>query len=263
VGVSLVDVERRGAVEVLRLNRPPVNALGRELLDALFHAAEEAGRDPSARAVVITGGTRAFSAGADVRELAELAEGGAREFIQHGQRVMDELARLNRPTVAAIEGYCLGGGLELALACHVRIAASGAELGLPEIKLGILPGFGGTQRLPRLVGSANALELMLTGDSIAPERALAIGLVSRVVASGEALQAAVELATRITERSATSAAAILRVYHGGIDPSFARDLGRELDEVEAALHSADGREGISAFLQKRAARFESQPSSLF
>jgi enoyl-CoA hydratase/carnithine racemase len=259
----LVLMERRGPVALLTLNRPPVNALNRALLDAVLHAVEGCARDHDVRAVVLTGGRRAFSAGADVHEVVSLADAGAREWIEHGQRVLNEIASINRPVVAAIEGFCLGGGLELALACHVRIAGRGAELGLPEIKLGIIPGFGGTQRLPRLVGSGTALELMLTGDALGADRALAIGLVSRVVESGTVVEAGLALASKIASRSATAAAAILRVYHGGIDHHFRQDLTRELDEVTAAIHSVDGREGLRAFVEKREPTFEAPPPSYF
>jgi enoyl-CoA hydratase len=255
--------ERRGAVAVLTLNRPPVNALNRALLDAMLHAVEACARDHDVRAVVLTGGRRVFSAGADIREVEPLSDAAVRTWIGHGQRVLNEIASINRPVVAAIEGFCLGGGLELALACHMRVAGRSAELGLPEIKLGIIPGFGGTQRLPRLVGSGAALELMLTGDPFGPERALATGLVNRVVDSGAAVEAAAELAATVAARSATAAAAILRVYHGGIDHHFQQDLSRELDEITAAVHSADGREGLRAFVEKRPAVFEAPPPSYF
>jgi enoyl-CoA hydratase/carnithine racemase len=259
----LVLAEQRGDVALLTLNRPPVNALNAALLDAILHGVEECARGHTIRAVVLAGGRRAFSAGADVAELRGAATTAARDWIQHGQRVLNEIASINRPVVAAIEGYCLGGGLELALACHMRIAGRGAEMGLPEIKLGILPGFGGTQRLPRLVGSGAALEMMLTGESIDVDRALQIGLVNRVVESGRAVEAALELATTIARRSATAAAAILRVYHGGIDHDFRGDLTRELDEVTSALHSSDGQEGLTAFAEKREARFTSPPPGYF
>jgi enoyl-CoA hydratase/carnithine racemase len=259
----LILSERRGSVALLTLNRPPVNALSRTLLDAILHAVEGCARDHDVRAVVLTGGRRAFSAGADVREIEPLSDAGARDWISHGQRVLNEIGSINRPVVAAIEGFCLGGGLELALACHMRVAGRDAELGLPEIRLGIIPGFGGTQRLPRLVGSGAALELMLTGDSIGAERALAVGLVNRVVEAGRAVEAAVELATRVASRSATAAAAILRVYHGGVDHHMRQDLTRELDEVAAAVHSLDGREGLRAFVEKRSPIFEAPPPSYF
>ena len=182
----LVLTERRGTVALLTLNRPPVNALNRALLDGILHAVEACARDHSVRAVVLSGGRRAFSAGADIRELEPLSDAAAREWIGHGQRVLNEIGQINRPVVAAIEGFCLGGGLRAEPGLPHAHGRWGAELGLPEIKLGIIPGFGGTQRLPRLVGSGAALELMLTGDPYGADQALAIGLVNRVVDSGRA-----------------------------------------------------------------------------
>jgi enoyl-CoA hydratase/carnithine racemase len=255
----LVKVEYHGAIAVVELTRPPVNALNRALIDQLLQAIEHIGRDPVARVVVVTGGRRAFSAGADVHELRELPAGHVRAWIQHAQRVLDEIANFGRPTIAAIEGYCLGGGLELAMACHLRVAGGSADLGLPEIKLGLIPSFGGTQRLPRLVGPGRALELMLTGDSIEPQQALELGLINRVAPSGQALDVAMSIAETLATRSATAASAILRVYHGGSDRSFREGLGRELDEIASLTHLSDALEGMAAFAERRTPEFRSHP----
>jgi enoyl-CoA hydratase/carnithine racemase len=257
---DLVHLEREGAVATLRLDRPPVNALSGDLIGQLAAVFERVGRDRSARAVVVTGSRRAFSAGADVGELAGLAGPHAtRSWIDRGQRLMDALAASTRPIVAAIEGYCLGGGLELALACHLRIAGEGARLGLPEVTLGLLPGFGGTQRLPRLIGHGPALELMLTGEPVGPERAAALGLVNRVVPSGGALAAAAELAAELAGRSAPALAAILAVVARGRDAPLREGLDAEMSALAALLAGPDGREGTAAFLEKRPARFAQPP----
>jgi enoyl-CoA hydratase len=243
---QLVKVDAHGSVRVLMLDRPPVNALNGALIDAIGEAVDETTRDDAVRAVVVYGGRRVFSAGADLRELSGVPPEARRAWIARGARLCDRIAALDKPSVAAIEGYCLGGGLELAMACHVRVAAATARLGQPEVKLGILPGFGGTTRLPRLVPTGVATELLLTGEPIDAKRAEALGLVNRVAPSGGALEAALALAELLAARSPMATAAILGVLRGAT---------AELDAVVAALAAPDGREGIAAFLEKRAARF--------
>ncbi|HEV8633667.1 MAG TPA: enoyl-CoA hydratase-related protein [Chloroflexota bacterium] len=257
---ELVRIDRDGPLATVRLDRPPVNALSSDLIARLAAAFERLSTDPQARVIVLTGSGRAFSAGADVGELAGLAGPHAvRVWIDRGQRLMDRVGASTRPVVAAIEGHCLGGGLELALAAHLRVAGEGARLGLPEIKLGILPGFGGTQRLPRLIGHGPALELMLTGEPVTPERALQLGLVNRVVPAGQALAAARELAAALAARSAPALAAILAVVARGRDVPLREGLDAELSAVAALLAGPDGREGTAAFLEKRPARFAEPP----
>jgi enoyl-CoA hydratase/carnithine racemase len=257
---DLVALERDGGVVTIRLDRPPVNALSGELIGLLSAAFERLAGDRRARAIVLTGSARAFCAGADVGELAALGGPHAvRAWIDRGQRLMDRVAASTRPVLAAIEGHCLGGGLELALACHLRIAGSTARLGLPEVKLGLLPGFGGTQRLPRLVGEAAALELMLTGEPIPAERARELGLLNRVVAAGTALEAAGELAATIAAGSAPAAAAILAVVARGRDVPLREGVDAELSAIAALLAGSDGREGTAAFLEKRSPTFGQPP----
>jgi enoyl-CoA hydratase/carnithine racemase len=257
---ELVQVEREGAVATVRLERPPVNALSGELIGQLAAAFERLSGDRGVRAIVVTGSARAFSAGADVGELAGLGGPHAvRGWVDRGQRLMDRIAASTRPVVAAIEGYCLGGGLELALAAHLRVAGDRAQLGAPEVKLGILPGFGGTQRLPRLIGAGPALELLLTGEPVGAERALALGLVNRVAPAGQALAAAVELATGLAERSAPSLAAIMAVVARGRDAPLREGLDAEVSAFAALLAGPDGREGTAAFLEKRQPRFAQPP----
>lgn len=260
---ELVRVERAGGVATVVMDHPPVNALGGALVARLSAVFDELAADRQARAIVLTGSARAFSAGADVKELAGLQGPHAtRAWIDRGQRLMDRVAASTRPVIAAVEGYCLGGGLELALACHLRIAGDRAQLGLPEVKLGILPGFGGSQRLPRLVGPGLALEMMLTGEPIAPERALAAGLVNRVVPAGQAGAAAAELAAGLAQRSAAALAAIVAVAARGRDVPLREGLDAELGAITALLSGPDAREGLAAFLEKRPARFSQPPPAV-
>lgn len=248
--MGLVRVELDGGVQTIRLDRPPVNALNAELIEALDAAVGEAAADPGTRVVVFHGGERAFSAGADIREFAGLASGVRRAWIERGARLCDRIEGIDKPTIAAIEGHCYGGGLELAMACHMRIASSEAKLGQPEVKLGIPPGFGGTHRLPRLVPCGLALEMLLTGEAISSERAGAVGLVNSVVSAGQALAAARKMARSLASGSASAHASILRIVRGEVT---------ELDAIVEALGSPDGQEGTRAFVEKRTARFEGAP----
>ena len=253
---EFVHFERHAKVGIITLRRPPITALNADVLNSLELIAIEFIHDPAIRAIVLTGGDRAFSAGADIREFSSLADERAiRDWITRGHRVISYIEHSRKPVVAAIEGYCLGGGLELALGCHLRVAAETAELGLPEIKLGIIPGFGGTQRLPRLIGRGPATMLMLTGDSITGRRASDLGLVDQLVGKGEALSAASSLADLLSQRSQTAMASILELVDeaGGSSPSHS--LGLEIDAEVRAIQSDDGHQGIAAFLEKRAARF--------
>lgn len=245
--MPLVNVEADGGVQVVTLDRPPVNALSGDLIAELADVVDAASADRAVRAMVICGRPRAFSAGADLREMAALPIGRRRELIERGARLMDRIERLDRPVIAAIEGFCLGGGLELAMACHLRVAAEGARLGQPEVSLGIPPGFGATRRLPRLVPRGMASEMLLTGEAVTAERAHAVGLVNAVTPSGQARKGALELARRLAAGSMSAQAAILRAMRG--DQS-------EIDAVAEALASRDGQEGVAAFLEKRTPRFD-------
>jgi enoyl-CoA hydratase len=237
----------------LTVNRPEkLNALNAALIEELDAALSRAESDPSVRGLILTGaGEKAFVAGADIGELAIGDSAAARELSLHGQQVFRRLEKMGKPSVAAINGYALGGGLELALACTVRLASPNAKLGLPEIKLGIMPGYGGTQRLPRLVGPARAFELLLTGDPIDAAEAERIGLVNRVVPAGELAGAARQLLLRMLANAPLGIAAILMTAGAA--------LGMDLDsalEVEATTFAAlaatdDAAEGTRAFLERR------------
>lgn len=252
-----VLAERRGAVAVVTVNRPDRrNALSTEVRSALLDRLAELNADATVRAVVITGaGDRAFISGADIAEFAtrtQEQQGRAME----GPRVYDAVAHLAKPTIAAINGACLGGGLEVAMACDVRIAATAARFGQPEVKLGIIPGGGATQRLPRIVGEGNALRLILTGDLIDAAEAHRIGLVTDVVTAEELLPSAVALAGRIAANAPLAVAAARDAVRRALDLPLGDGLAMERAHFLGVFASSDRSEGMRAFLEKRPARFE-------
>jgi enoyl-CoA hydratase len=255
---DFVSVEQDGAVAVVTIDHPPVNALSAGLLDELEAEIERLDADDGVRAIVVRGaGERAFVAGADISEFPSLRdassdEGGSARGIQKLGARMD---KARTPFVAAIHGFCLGGGLELAMACDIRVASEDAQLGQPEIKLGLIPGGGGTQRLPRLVGLGRALYLNLTGDPIDARTAYDWGLVERVVAREELLDTAVGVAKTIASRSPHSVAVLRELARTTRDLSLEEGLRREADGFLRCLRSADGAEGVAAFLEKRDPQF--------
>lgn len=245
-------------VAVITIDRPEaLNALSGEVLYELGVAFELVQADIGIRALVITGSGRAFAAGADIGNLNKV-EGGfsGRESALAGQEIMNELAALPIPTVAAINGFALGGGLELALAADLRVASRDAKLGLPEVGLGIIPGYGGTQRLPRLIGQSRAYDLIFTGRHVGADEALQLGLVNRVV--DDALSGALELA-RLTLKNAPVALGLAKeAVVRGLELGLSQGLEVEADLFGMALSTEDAREGTSAFLEKRAAEFKGQ-----
>lgn len=250
-------IENLGAVRRITVNRPDkLNALNAATLDELTRAFEQAGADDSVRAVILRGaGEKAFVAGADISELATVSPVQARDFARRGQHTMRTVELLGKPVIAQINGYALGGGMELALACHLRIAGAKARLGQPEVNLGVLPGFGGTQRLLRVTGRGATLELCLTGAQIDATRAYELGLVNRVV-SPEDLEA-VTLA--LAEQFAASAPEALRgvldaVILGG-EADLVTGLDYEAQAFATCASTEDMREGTSAFLARRKAEF--------
>jgi enoyl-CoA hydratase len=251
-------VEKKDGVAVVTVNRPKkLNALNARTIDELDAAFTALGSDGEVKGVVVTGsGEKAFVAGADIQELAGLDADAGRSLSARGQRVLDRIEGLGKPVVAAVNGFALGGGCELALACHVRLASENASLGTPEVKLGLICGYGGTQRLPRLVGRGAALEILLTGERVGAEEALRLGLVSRVVPRERLLPEAEALVRKMTANGPLALRATLEAVYGGLD----RPLG-EAQEREARLFgelcaSADAAEGTSAFLEKRPPRFQ-------
>ncbi len=257
---EFIDSEQDGAVVVTTIDNPPVNALSAALLDELSGELARLDADESVGAIVIRGaGERAFVAGADIKEFPSLREtpreGGSARGIQ---KVAAEVERLRTPVIAALHGFCLGGGLELAMACDVRVAAEDAQLGQPEIKLGLLPGGGGTQRLPRLVGHGRALLMNMTGDPISGTQAYEWGLVERAVPREELLDAAFEIARTIAERSPHAIGAIKGLAAETRDLSLTEGLRREAEAFMRCLASEDGQEGVAAFIEKREPRWTGQ-----
>lgn len=242
--IAVITIDRQGAL----------NALDQDVLMELALAFEMAESDADVRALVLTGAGRAFVAGADIGALRSLSDAfGGREASLSGQDVTNTLAALPFPTVAAINGFALGGGLELALAADLRVAAKGAKLGLPEVGLGLIPGYGGTQRLPRLIGQGRALDLILTGRHVGAEEALAMGLVNRV--ADDALAGAMELA-RLAAKNAPIALGLAKeAVVRGLDVTLNQGLEIEADLFGMATTTEDMQEGTGAFLEKRAAEF--------
>lgn len=246
-----VQLSRIDELALITLDRPEVlNALNFELLRDLGAAIDQvAGGD--ARALLVTGaGSRAFCAGADVKELMGRSLAATRQGAALGQAIFAKLDVLPTPSIALINGYAFGGGLELALACTFRIALPGARLGLPEIKLGLIPGYGGTQRLPRLIGEGRALEMILTGRTVMAEEALRIGLVNRVV-DRDMLGAGVSFAREMTCYSLLTLGFARDAGHRGLSTSLKEGLAIEADLNTLAFQTADAAEGMTAFLDKR------------
>lgn len=251
-------LEPRGPVMVLTVNRPDrLNALSRDTLAQVGRTVRAFTEDPAQRALIVTGaGERSFAAGADIAELAALDPAAAEEYSCSGQAVMDLIERSAKPVIAAINGFALGGGCELALACHIRIAAGNAVLGLPEVGLGTIPGYGGTQRLPRLIGLGRAIELVVTGRRVRADEALALGLVSRVVAQAALLAEAESLALAILGNGPLAVAAALEAMRDGMQLPLDAGLRLERGKFGRLAASADMHEGLRAFVEKRPADFQ-------
>ncbi len=244
-------------VRWITINRPAkLNALNAAVVSELGGAFAEAAADPAVRAVALTGaGEKAFVAGADIGEFVGLTAEAGQELSRRGQRLFAAVAAMDKPVIAAVNGLALGGGCELAMACHLRIAASGARFGQPEVKLGLIPGYGGTQRLPRLVGRARALELLLTGATIDAATAHAWGLVNRVVEPAALHDAAQALAREILAVAPLAVARCLEAVDVGHDLPLAEALRHEAALFGLCFATRDAGEGIAAFLEKRAPRF--------
>jgi enoyl-CoA hydratase len=255
VSGSAVTWTAEGPVFVVRLDNPPANQLGQALVDGLA-AAVGAFEDSPGRALVICSVLdRFFAAGADIKLMAGADRAALLAYGASMRAVLDRIAALDRPSVAAIEGRALGGGLELALACTLRVGSAAARLSLPEPKLGLIPGAGGTQRLPRLVGRGRALDMMLTAREVAADEAQAIGLLDRVTEPGGALSAGLALAGQMAALSRPAIAAILRCVDDAAELPIAEGMAREAVRVTDLLTSPEGREGLVAFLAKRPPRF--------
>lgn len=254
---SHVRVERDGRHAVLTIDRQEkLNALDAELLVELGAAFESLGEEDDVLGIVITGaGEKAFVAGADVAEIADLDPMGAVELSRRGQALFSTVERFPKPVIAAVGGYALGGGCELALACHLRVAAESARLGLPEVGLGLVPGYGGTVRLARLVGLGRALEMILTGRPVSAEKAASMGLVNAVVETEELVPEALALLSAVTSNGPIAVRMALRSVYGSLDVPVERALDAESALFGLLVSTEDMKEGTAAFLERREADF--------
>ena len=254
---DLVLLDTADRIRTLTVNRPDkLNALNGEVMAALDRALDAAREDAGTGVVVITGsGEKSFIAGADIGELSKLTPVEGREHALRGQAVLAKIENLGKPVIAAVNGYALGGGCELALACTLRIASENARFGQPEVRLGILPGYGGSQRLPRLVGKGRAMQLCLTAEQIDAAEAFRIGLVNKVVPAGQALAAAREIGKAILANGPVACRYVLDAVHRGLEMPLSEGLLLEATLFGLCAATSDMKEGMTAFLEKRPARF--------
>jgi enoyl-CoA hydratase len=245
-------------IVTITVNRPEkLNALNEGVWFDLAAAFARAKVDPDCGVVIVTGaGEKAFVAGADIRELTELDVPGSKAKSKRGQDVLQRIESLGKPVIAMINGFALGGGLEVALACHLRTMAAETKIGVPEVGLGLLPGYGATQRLPRLVGRGRALEMLLTGDPMDAETALAYGIVNRVAPAGELRAVTEKLAKKLLTRGPLALGGALEAVLRGSDLPLAEGLGIESDVFGITAGTHDSREGLNAFVEKRKPSFE-------
>ena len=253
MGYRTLLTEDRGAIRTITINRPDkLNALNRETIGELTLAFEQARHDDAVRVVVLAGaGEKAFVAGADISELATLTPIEARERARQGQALMRKVETLGKPVIARIQGYALGGGMELAMACHIRVAGEKAKIGQPEINLGLIPGFGGTQRLLRLAGRSATLELCLLGHQIDAQRAFALGVLNRVVAADKLDEETDTIAQQLASSAPIAIAGILDAVLTGGECAIDQGLDYEAQAFATCFATEDMREGTRAFLERR------------
>lgn len=245
-------LSKENGVALLKINRPlALNALNTETILELEQVIEELNKDDSVRVVVITGEGKAFVAGADISEMRNMDSLQARSFAQTGQRVLAKLENMEKPVIAAINGYALGGGCELALACDIRIASEKAKLGQPEVGLGVIPGFAGTQRFARLCGISVAKEMIFTGDMIDAQTAKDIGLVNRVVPDENLLNDTLAVAKKIASKGPLAVKLAKTVINRGLDTNFQTGASYEAEAFGVCFSTQEPKEGMSAFLEKR------------
>ncbi|MBI4551768.1 MAG: enoyl-CoA hydratase/isomerase family protein [Candidatus Latescibacteria bacterium] len=257
MGFQTIVVERHDGIVTVTLNRPPVNAINTMVRDELRAVCEEVDRDDTARVVILTGsGDRAFAAGADIREIGDQGRTEAEAMAQSWHALCTRMEGLDKPIIAAVNGVALGGGCELAMACDLRVASENARFGQPEINLGIIPGAGGTQRLPRLIGRGRALELMMTGAMIDAAEAYRIGLVNRVVPAADLMTAVQELAQTLASKGAIALRLMKECVNAGLDRTLDAALAFEARRFGEVCSTEDKAEGIAAFLEKRQPTFK-------
>src|SRR5437879_8218909 len=255
MGFETLVLAREESFAIVTLNRPPANAISEPLIRELNDALNAVREDDSVRSVSIPGaGDKIFCGGADLG--SAFSGGGVDAFIRFGNSVMRKIERLPKPVIAAINGHAMGGGCEIAMACHLRLLKETARMGQTESNLGIIPGYGGTQRLPRLIGRTKALEFLLLGTQIPAKECLELRLVNRLCKDGETLNDAKALARELGKRAPLAMAAIIKAVDEGLDASMARSIDVELDAFLPTLRSEDAAEGIQAFFGKRPAQFK-------
>jgi enoyl-CoA hydratase len=249
--------EKRNGIGYVTINRPAkLNALNHQVMEDLYECFQDLENDNEVRAVILTGaGEKAFVGGADINELTLQTSVEGKAMSVRGQKILDFIEHLGKPVIAAINGYALGGGCELAMACTLRIASENARLGQPEVKLGLMPGYAGTQRLPRLVGKGRALEMLLTGDPISASEAYRIGIVNQVVPAQDLIATAEKLAQKILSNAPLAVKFTLEAVNHGLEMPEAEGQVLEANFFALCCTTADMKEGTQAFLEKRPARF--------
>jgi len=257
MGYKNIVLEYADKCAYITINRPKkLNALNKETISELHEVFKEVEKDKDIRVVILTGsGEKAFVAGADISEFADFNESQGSELARKGQEILFSFIEdLNTPVIAAVNGFALGGGLELAMACHFRVAGDNAKMGLPEVSLGVIPGYGGTQRLPQLVGKGKAMEMIMTAGMISAEEARSFGLVNYVVSQEELIPLCEKLADKITKNSGTAISAAIKAINANFKEGI-NGFGVEIDQFGNCFGTKDFKEGTSAFLEKRKPKF--------
>ena len=255
MGFETITLAREDGYAVMTLNRPPANAVSEQLITEVNAALNAVETDDSVRAVILTGaGDKIFCGGADLG--SAFSGGDVEQFIRFGNSVMRKIERFPKPVIAAINGHAMGGGMEIAMACHLRLMKETARMGQTESNLGIIPGYGGTQRLPRLIGRTKALEFLLLGTQIPAPECLALGLVNRLSKEGETVNDAKALARQLAKRAPLATAAIIKAVDEGLEAPMAKSIDIELEQFLPTLRSEDASEGIQAFFAKREPQFK-------
>lgn len=254
--MEFLNITKDGRTAYIQLNRPPANALSSSLIEELSKALDDLEEDEQIRVILLHGEGRFFSAGADIKEFTTIESGEEFSTLSaHGQTVFERVENFQKPIVAAIHGAALGGGLELAMACHIRLVSENAKLGLPELQLGLIPGFAGTQRLPRYVGSAKAAEMLFTSEPLTGKEAVEWGLANHAYPEDQLMEKAKEMVQTISEKSPVALKSAIELLQYGKSTSFVKGVRLEAQRFGEAFDSKDGQEGIHAFLEKRKPEF--------
>lgn len=256
--MSFLKLSKEGAVSVITINRPPANAMSYALIVELDEIFDEIAKDQESRVVVIHGEGRFFSAGADIKEFTEVSEQQIQAQAMSVHKIFRKIETFEKPVIAAIHGAALGGGLELAMSCHIRYVASNAKLGLPELNLGLIPGYGGTQRLPSHVGLAKAAEMMFTSEPLTGEEAVQWGLANNHFPEAELRESVILRARKIAEKSPLALKAAIDLLRLGDAPNLRETLEAEAQHFAGCFKTADAKEGIAAFVEKRKPVFKGQ-----